>query len=178
MIVGYLYNNLPLPIELIKIILEYYGDYNINCHIKNITKSMLNLNSCGIGITQFDLIRLFQIKLPPNIHTDNVKNYFNYNNNIFCFETPWINIFSNYPFNSFYMDLVFNFSIGFNNLGNHDDFDKDFNLRLYKKLNCDENNLLLNFLKKFENHIFIQIFKYSNPDYHIEKLNPCVLPKK
>ena len=180
MIVGYLYDNLPLPRELVRIILEYYGVDDINSHIKKIIPLMLNSNH----IIKFDLIRLFQIKLPPTIllssetenyhkapiglpslmasHCDTVNRYgyFNYNNDKFCFSTPWINIFSKYPFANPHVNLnnshTFTLPIGLNKLGN---CDSDDNFIGYDKLDCDENNLLLNFLNKFENWIFIQICK-------------------
>lgn len=179
MIVGYLYNNLPLPKELVTIILEYYGNDDINYHIKKIILSMLNSN----GITKFDLIRLSQIKLPPKMsELDDVANYFNYNNNRFCFETPWINIFSKYPFaTNPYVDLnkftSFNLPIGLNKLGNYND-DENYNLRKHNVLDSDGNNSLLNFLLKFENYIFIQICKSFNQEYDNIKFNKCVLPKE
>lgn len=176
MIVGYLYENLPLPRVLVKIILEFYGNDDINCHIEKIDLGMLNSN----GTIKFDLIKINQIKLPENLIINGLANYFNYNANKFNFETPWLNIFSKYPFSNSYVEMdklnSFNFTVGLNKLGNSE----KFNFRMYDKLDCEENNLFLNFLTKFENNVFMQICKSSNPEHQYVKtftMCPFVKPK-
>jgi len=175
MILGYVYDILPLPRDLVNIILEFYGEDNMGFHIRKINPHMLN----SFDLVKFDLIRLNRIKLPTNISLNNDQNYFNYNNNKFCFSSPWINVCSN-PFANPYVNLdkfnKFNLPIGLNKLGNHDN--EDFNLMRYSKLDCVENNLLMNFLTRLENKIFEQICKSSNPEYTIIKFNPCILPNE
>jgi hypothetical protein len=187
MILGYIYNNLNFPKDLIHKIFEFVGDDELTNAIKSIDIRMLNNK-----IIKFDLIRLEQIKLPidaifsndinnnQNLLDDKYllkqikiptnfnhirKNSFNYNNDEFIFETPFIKLitYQKVPLSSTRNPFILPIEI---NKLNNKQFDL-WNNDEYNKLDYFENNLFLSFLLKFEDKIFTQICKSNN----LKKLN-------
>lgn len=196
MILGYLYNNLNFPKDIIHKIFEFVGNDELTNAIKSIDIRMLNNK-----IIKFDLIRLEQIKLPIDaIFSNDVnnnknsfddkyllkqikiptnfdhihKNSFDYNNDEFVFETPFIKLitYQKVPLSSTRNPFIL--PIGINKL-NNEQFDL-WNNDEYNKLDYFENNLFLSFLLKFENKIFTQICKSNN--FKKIKFISCVKAKK
>lgn len=195
MIIGWLlYGQNKLPVDVIRIILEFYGIYIMSDQIKRITLNMLNNKS----LIHFYLLKKNRIKIPtnipdistnvpdistnvPDISTDvilsnllpKLSNYFlYYNNKKFIFSTPPINLFSKYPFCNPYSFNTnnFNFVIGINTLGNK--IPKN-----YYTLVDEKNKDVLQFMTKFEDIIFTQIckiFKFNK----IYKYKSCLIPKE